>query len=198
MEEFLMPPSNNGVHKSIVHKGRNRDNEAMRLRALGWSLEDICERLNLGDDVTRAAAAIKRAMLVTARFAAEEHRIIELAGLDELEATIWRELKSHHVLVQHGRVIRDDDTGEPLEDSRFVLEAADRILKIKERRAQMLGTDAPKRTEIFSVDSIDAEIKRLEAEVQQSRQDQAPLPQELTSVSSTTRQISSSLPAKPG
>lgn len=155
---------------TLTSKSRDRDNEAMRLRALGWSLEDICLRLNMGDDTRRAAAAIKRALLITARFAAEEHRLIELAGLDELEATIWREMKARHVLVSNGRVMRDPDTDEPLADDRFILECTDRILRIKERRARMMGTDAPTRSEVFTVDSVDSEIARLEEEVRKARE----------------------------
>lgn len=157
------------TRSKLLTKSRDRDNEAMRLRALGWSLEDICKRLNFGDDPRRAAAAIKRAMLLTARFAIEEHRIIELAGLDELEAAVWREMQSRHVLVSNGRVMHDPDTDLPLTDDRFILECTDRILRIKERRAKMLGTDAPTRQEVFTVDSVESEIARLEAEVRRAR-----------------------------
>ena len=169
MPDEILLPAPRADRQRLTRKSRDRDAEAMRLKALGWSLEEICERLELGPDTRRASAAVKRAMLTMARFAAEEHRLIELAGLDELEAIVWRELKSHHVLVSHGRVVRDDETGEPLNDDRFVLEATDRILKIKERRAKMLGTDAPSRAEVFTVDSVDAEIARLESEVRRAR-----------------------------
>jgi hypothetical protein len=164
-DDLLPMPRNS---REVKVRGRARDIEAMRLKALGWSLEDICKQLDLGPDVSRAGAAIKRAMLMLARFAAEEFRLIELYSLDELEAEVWRELKAHHILVSNGRIIRDED-GEPLTDDRFVLEATDRILRIKERRARMLGLDAPARAEIFTIDSVDAEIARLEDEVRRAK-----------------------------
>jgi hypothetical protein len=48
-----------------------------------------------------------------------------------------------------------------------VLQAIDRLLKIQERRARLLGLDAPTqhRVNVLSEDAIDAEIARLEAEL---------------------------------
>lgn len=151
-------------HRSVTKKGRNRDAEAVRLKALGWSLEEICEHLELGTDTSRAAAAIRRGLATVSRFATDEHRAMELESYDELEAECWRQLRRAHVLVDRGQLVRGDD-GRVIEDDRFVLETVDRILKIKERRAKLLGLDAPTRAEVLNIDSIDAEIARLEAEL---------------------------------
>lgn len=163
-EEYLLPLPIGPVDK----KGRSRDAEAARLKALGWTLPEIATELNLAGDPARAAAAIKRAMARAVRFATDEARALELQSYDELEAIAWRQLQANHVLVQNGRIIRADD-GVPLEDNRFVLETMDRILKIKERRARLLGLDAPTRAEIVSIDSVDAEIARLEREMDEAR-----------------------------
>jgi hypothetical protein len=82
-----------------------------------------------------------------------------------------------HVLVDRGQIVRGDN-GQPMSDDRFVLETVDRILKIKERRARILGLDAPTRSEVLNIDSIDAEISRLETELAETK---ATAPQELPS-----------------
>lgn len=152
----------------IKKYGHNRDAEAARLKALGYTLTEICEVLELGPDTRRAQAAIRRALANMVRFAQDEVRMMEMVSLDELESTAWRTLRNNHVIVSNGRVVHDE-TGEPLQDDRFVLECIDRILKIKERRARMLGIDAPSRAEVISIDSIDSEIAKLERELQESR-----------------------------
>lgn len=151
----------------VDHRGRTRDAEAARLKAMGWTLRRIAAHLGLGDDERRAAAAIKRAMARAVRFANEETRALELQSYDELEAECWRLLQNQHVMIQNGKVVLFD--GSPIEDDRFVLETVDRILKIKERRSRLLGLDAPTKAEITTMDSIEAEIVRIERELAESR-----------------------------
>ncbi len=54
---------------------------------------------------------------------------------------------------------------EPLRDRAPVLAAIDRLLKIEERRAKLLGLDAPVRAELITIDAIEAEVARLAAEL---------------------------------
>lgn len=167
-EEYILPvaPTDNHGKK----RGRWRDAEAARLKALGWTLEDIAKHLGLDQPIPengpqRAAAAIKRAMGEMARFANDEMRMMELRSLDELEWVAWQTLRNSHYVVSQGRVVFNDETGEPVADDRFVLETVDRILKIKERRAKLMGLDAPIRREVITMDSIENEIKKLESEL---------------------------------
>jgi hypothetical protein len=156
--------------------GRSRDAEAARLKALGWTLTQIATHLQLwdggkeenGPSESRAGAAIKRAMARAVRFASDETRALELQSYDELEAICWRELQARHQLVQNGRIIVDLE-GLPLLDKRLLMEIVDRIMKIKERRARILGLDAPTKAEILTVDSVDAEIAKLERELAEAR-----------------------------
>jgi hypothetical protein len=62
-------------------------------------------------------------------------------------------------------VVFNEETGLPVTDDRFTLETIDRILKIKERRAKLMGLDAPIRREVITMDSIENEIKKLESEL---------------------------------
>jgi hypothetical protein len=75
---------------------------------------------------------------------AEEVRQVELAKLDELELDFRRVKNTEHVKVAGGTIVRDEN-GVPLIDDSPVLAAGDRLLKIQERRARLLGIDAPER-----------------------------------------------------
>lgn len=145
-----------------------RDREAARLKAIGHSLEEIAEMLNLTDSLTgefdprRAAKAVQRGLTAVYRFSIDETRLAELQSLDEMERHLWQSLRREHVLVQQGRVIMVE--GQIIQDERFVLEALDRILKIKERRAKYLGLDAQVRLSV-EADQIGGEIAQLIAAI---------------------------------
>ena len=164
-EEILVPLPPRGPYK----RGPQRDAQAVRLKALGWSLEEIAEHLGLNGDPVRAGAAIRRGLANTVRVARDEQRLLELSSLDELERACWVEMRARHVMVSNGRVVRDDND-EPYEDDRFILETIDRILKIKDQRAKLLGLNAPARAEVLTIDSVESEIMRLEHELRQSRE----------------------------
>lgn len=164
-DDILLPIPPRG---SPYRRGPQRDYTAVRLRALGWSVPEIADHLfpGAGNGEARVGAAIRRGLANTVRISRDETRLLELSGLDELERACWLELQARHILVSNGRIVRDDDDM-PLEDDRFVLECVDRILKIKDTRAKLLGINAPTRAEVISIDSVEAEIMRLEAELRQ-------------------------------
>lgn len=141
-----------------------RDREASRLAAIGHSPDEIAEMLNLTDSVTgefdprRAVAAVRRGLTTVYRFTSDETKLQELQSLDEMERHLWQSLRKEHVLVQQGRVIMVE--GQIVQDERFVLEALDRILKIKERRSKYLGLDAQVRLSV-EADQIGGEIAGL-------------------------------------
>lgn len=145
-----------------------RDREAARLKAVGHSLEEIAEMLDLTDrrtgefDPRRAAKAVQRGLTAVYRFTNEETKLQELQSLDEMERHLWQSLRREHVLVQQGRVIMIE--GQVIQDERFVLEALDRILKIKERRSKYLGLDAQVRLSV-EADQIGGEIAQLIAAI---------------------------------
>lgn len=167
-DDYPLPQPHPRPNGKPWRKGRDRDRQAFKLAALGWPLDRICEELGLGDDTSRAAAAIRRAAVETVAVGTDEMRRMELAQLEMLQLRLWRMFSLNHILVQQGRVIRDDlDMAIP--DHRMTLEVIDRLLKIGERKAKLLGLDAPTKTEIYTPDGVDAEIKRLEAEVAANR-----------------------------
>jgi hypothetical protein len=164
-DDILLPLPPRGPYR----KGPVRDSQAVRLKALGWSMEEIAEHLGFNPEngVVRVGAAIRRGLANTVRVARDEQRLLEMQSLDELERACWLELRARHILVSNGRVVRDLDD-EPLDDDRFALETIDRIIKIKEVRAKMLGLNAPTRSEVLTIDSVESEIIRLEAELNEA------------------------------
>ena len=141
-----------------------RDREASRLAAIGHSPDEIAEILTLNDrrtglpDPRRAIAAIRRGLTAVYQFTNDETKLKELQSLDEMERHLWQSLRREHVLVQQGRVIMIE--GQIVQDERFVLEALDRILKIKERRSKYLGLDAQVRLSV-EADQLGGEIAQM-------------------------------------
>ena len=164
------PYAVNGFKKGIV-----RDREAARLAALGWDPQRIGEHLGLDTDPehteARVAAAIRRALAATHQFAASEARLLELAGLQELELYLWRLLSTEVVMVQHGRIVSIN--GKPMTDHRFGLEVVDRLRAVKAQKAKLMGWDAPTQTKIMTSDSVEEEIKRLEEEIERNAEREA-------------------------
>lgn len=142
-----------------------RNAEVMRLKARGRTNAEISREFGIGQqrvgDIIRAE--IQRTMGEEDR---EAVRQVELAKLDELEREAWKVLEGTHLAYTQKGLVKTplDENGEPayLQDPMPVLAAMDRILKIQERRAKMLGIDAPTRIQITG-DLIEQEIKRLEA-----------------------------------
>lgn len=175
METFLIPVPSTRKKDGSMWKGE-RDAEAARLKALGWSILDIAKHLKLDQPnpehaEVRTAAAIRRAMARAVRFAGDEERHLQLQSLDEMELRLWQLLDEGMILVQQGRIIMADDA--PMDDKRFNLEVLDRILKVKDQRAKLLGTYAPTRVESITIDSVEAEIERLQKELAATPADRA-------------------------
>lgn len=148
--------------------------KAVDMRMAGASYQKIANELGYNSrgaacqDVSRAleAAVAEQARSV------EAYREEELQRLDLLLAEAWAILKRDHVTVSNGRIVRDD-LDQPILDDGPTLQAIDRILKIQERRAKFLGLDAPMRVEAFTVDSIDAAIAELTAQLESDQASQA-------------------------
>lgn len=153
-----------------------RDAEAARLRAQGLGYQAIADALgwsSKGD----AYRAVQRVLSETVREAGDEVRAIELARLDaelvrlaDAEELIRVALEREHVTVSNGQVVRIG--GEPLPDDTFILQAVDRIVKIEdarrkngERRAKLLGLDAPTKQSISISPERAAAIEQLAEEL---------------------------------
>lgn len=117
--------------------------QAIQMRLAGLTYDVIAQRLKYS---SRQAAAkdIERALAVALRDAnrsAEEFREVELMRLDRLQAAAWA------TAIQ----------GDP--------RAIHACLQVIDRRCKLLGLDAPQRHEVLTIDTLDAAIRDLEAEL---------------------------------
>lgn len=139
-----------------------RDAEAAQLRANGLTYQAIADQLNYSHrDLARRA--VERALAATVREPADELRQLELIRLDALWVEAVKVMTTEHLTVNNGRVIEVD--GVPLKDDAPTLQAIDRLLKIMERRAKLVGLDSAAKVEVLSVDALDREIAKLTAEL---------------------------------
>ena len=144
----------------------DRRKKAIELRLAGSDWQTIADQLGYSDrgaackDVTRALEA----HIAEQHASLEVYRETELMRLDQLTVEVVRVLKArHYVVTQSGRLVDDPQTGAPMLDDGPVLTAVDRLLKIQDRRAKLLGIDAAQRVEVLSLDAIDAAISDLNA-----------------------------------
>lgn len=119
-------------------EGAERDREACRLRSRRWTYQRISDALGYGG-ASNAHRAVKRTLEAIPRDAGEELLALELDQLDALAQTVYEVLEAHHYTVSNGRLIYLGE--QPLADHGPVLAAVDRLVKIQERRAKLLGLD---------------------------------------------------------
>ena len=143
---------------------RNREARALNLRKGGFSYDAIAAELGYADR-SGAYRAIQRALARTLSEPADELRKLEVERLDDL----WRRtqviLATRHAVLYQGADTGFDDPGPRLK-------AIEVGIRVMERRAKLLGLDAPVKTrvEVITEDVVDAEIKRLEAELGEREQ----------------------------
>jgi hypothetical protein len=116
-----------------------KDREALELRNLGWTYQRIADHLSVS--VSTAFDRVQRAVRNIPAEAVDEHRRIEGERMDNLLATYMPQALAGDV------------------------KSADFVLKVLDRRAKLLGLDAPTKTEVITLDAIDAEIRRLETQL---------------------------------
>jgi hypothetical protein len=116
------------------------DTAALRLRSLGFSYQAIADQTG----VTKATAynRCQRALAAIPAEAVDEFRRLEGQRLD---------------------LLLEKAMEKALSEEKGALFAIDRVLAIMDRRAKLMGLDAPVRTEVITLDYIQAEIQRLEA-----------------------------------
>ncbi|MFF4644978.1 hypothetical protein [Streptomyces sp. NPDC001389] len=117
--------------------------KAIRLKIDGASYTEIAEQLGYSSRGS-ACSDVRRALekhVIEEGLAVEAWRELELARLDLLQKAIWPEATE----------------GNP--------RAIETALKILDRRAKLLGLDSAIKLEVLTIDALDAQIQRLEAEL---------------------------------
>lgn len=104
-------------------------------------------------------------------------RELEIERLDRMQLTVLNILEREHFVISDGRIVtRADESGEkvPVPDASPVFAAIDRLLKIQERRAKLLGLDAPTRVEanVTEAAQVDPDTAAMIAEAKQMAETQ--------------------------
>lgn len=164
-----------------------RDAEAAALRARGYSFQRIADELGFASK-GKAHDAVMRAYADIPGEDAKAAKQLDFDRIDRLIEQAWDIMLRPHVAVSQGRVVgkqvgwqRDPETEEVLRDGdgapiplyEDVMDdgpataAIREIRALVERRAKMIGYDAPtqSRIEVITDDVVNAEIARLAAEL---------------------------------
>jgi hypothetical protein len=126
-----------------------KDHDAARLRSRGLTYKAIGERL--GMSAPGAFQAVQRAIADIPKEATEEIIALEMTKLDNLEARYYDIMEKHHAYVSASGKVAVDFDGQPIEDDGPVMQAMAGLLKVADRRAKLLGLNAPTRTELTGV-----------------------------------------------
>jgi DNA-binding transcriptional MerR regulator len=122
-----------------------RDAEACRMRSKGTTFADIADALGYSDE-SHAYRGVQRTIKRIIQEPAEELRAMELERLDRMYEVVHKVLERQHLTISHGKIIYHGET--PVEDTGPILSSIDRLLKIQERRAKLLGLDAATKTQV--------------------------------------------------
>lgn len=144
-----------------------RDAQSLGFRARGWSYDRIANEMGYTNR-SGARKAVERAMAAAVRETTEEAKTLLLADLNALKKEAWQVLEASHITVSHGQVVTitgPDGERVPIPDDGPVLNAIDRILRIDAEIAKIYGAYAPTRSEVLTLDAVEAEIRRLEVEI---------------------------------
>jgi len=156
------------------------EREVVRLRAQKHTFRQIADKLGLS--VSRVHALNERAVRRCVEPSVRAIRLEMLEQLDELEQAALKVLATTHFVVSQGHLVspvlgREPDTlddgsenpkagelifGDPLIDDGPVLAAIDRLVKIQERRARLVGADAATKVEArVEIDPSSIELVKL-------------------------------------
>ena len=163
-----------------------RDHRAAELRGQGWGFQRIADELGYASK-GKAHDAVMRAFAEIPSEESEHAKRLDLERIDRLIEHAWAIMLRDHVTVSQGRVVgkvvgvERDEGGAPLFDGDGkpvliyedilddgpALAAIREIRGLLERRAKIIGYEAPSRSrvEVVTSDMIEQEIARLEAEV---------------------------------
>jgi len=135
-----------------------RDAEALSYRAQGWTYGRIANAMGYTDR-SAARKAVERALAADVRETTEEAKALILADLNAAKQAAWAVLEANHITISNGVVVRLD--GAPVPDDAPVLAAIDRVVKINQEIAKIYGAYAPVRSEVRTIDAIDARLIEL-------------------------------------
>lgn len=169
-------------------KAVQRDFDAAALRSKGASFDRIAAELGFASR-GHAHDAVRRALRDVPYEDADEDKRLDLERINRLIEHLWAVMERDHLTVSQGRVVgkligveRDTDGSvvydqdgkaipvfEDVLDDGPGVQAAREIRALLERRAKIVGYDAPVKTriEVITEDAVDAECKKIEMEIRE-------------------------------
>jgi hypothetical protein len=138
-----------------------RDARAVQMHAMRYSYSEIAAALGYGNR-QNAHRAVKRAHTRILTKPVMTHVATSFAELDAIVVRLIGIIHQQHVVVSGGKIVRDDQTGEPLIDRGPELAALAQWAKVSESRRRLLGLDAAVKLDVSFEDSpVDREIAKL-------------------------------------
>jgi hypothetical protein len=154
----------------------DRDIKALSLSRQGLTYDQIASTMGYRDR-SGAFRAVQRGLRDAFREEADELVQMEAERLQALRRLFERIAATpHYAATPSGKIVVHPDTDEPLLDDGPALQAGLALLRVSESWRKLKGLDAPakSRVEVITEDVVDAEIKRLNAEI--AEMDQAGKP----------------------
>jgi hypothetical protein len=125
-----------------------RNGEAWRLYTAGLTQEAIGKRLGLDQSVvSRTLAAVRAGIPVEER---EDWRLRALEALYEVHAATMEIIRADPPPAFHQGDVLHDEHDQVVRDASTRLAAIGQLLRIQERTARALGTDAPEKVQVAS------------------------------------------------
>jgi len=169
MKDINQPPKKIRPALGFNPEGKNRANEdtvrfrndIMALRKQGMSFPQIAEHLGMTQGYIYKVYKTALKSIIIENVA--DVRKLELERLDALQDEVTRVLRSFTPVLSQGKIVRDhleDETGNlvldefnnpipiKLQDNDVKMKAVAAAVKIMERRARLLGLDAPVKQEV--------------------------------------------------
>ncbi len=143
-----------------IEAGTARAAELVQLRRAGQTFEAIGVHFGFSRQYAhRRYWELMKEPVVTA---VADHRTEQLDRYDWLIRELAAVVARDHVTVSHGKVIRDEATGQPLLDDGPKLAAIREIRAIEAQRTDLLGTKTPVKVEIGGGTTVRYELPGLE------------------------------------
>ena len=139
--------------------------QAAEMRSRSMTYPQIAAELGIA--LSTAYDRVQRGFAQIPSDEAKQQKSLELAKLDRIEAHLLGVMERDHIKVDHGKVIRHDETDLPILDDGPGVQAAGSLLRVQERRSRLMGLDAPTRAtvQVITEDLVDEEISRLESQL---------------------------------
>lgn len=158
---FEMPDMPVGIPGGQTPESLERDAQALRMIAMGYSQGEVSDALGYGGQ-PNVSRALKRAQDKILRTSVDTWVAVELAKLDAYALRFIGILHKRHLVVSHGKIMRDDQNGTELVDDAPEMAALRELVKISESRRKLLGLDAAAKLDVNVEHSeVDAELVKL-------------------------------------